>query len=211
MDKSYITAKNIFLTIFGILLLLIFARFFSLLSFPDSSIVLEKGETIKLQPEDSITQKFTANRDNLAKVEFLLRSPGIEFEKNDKLEMQLADENCQNPLRTGEMRESFLNSGNLYEFDFSEIKDSQGKTFCAIATFEPAKQSAKAIQFFTQDGTQLSIRPVYANDHVWQDLGELNQRISQYKPFFLKHFYLWTISILFIILSIVLVVVLILL
>lgn len=200
-----ISPKNIFLTVFAVLLLAIFFQFFSLLSFPDSNIVLTKGDTVKLQPDTSLTQKFTANRDGLAKVEFLLRTPGIVFENNDVMQMTLADENCQNPIRQGEMKESFLNSGNLYEFSFAKIENSQNKTFCVIATFKPIKASAKAIQLFTQDGTQLSIRQVYVNDNVWQNLSELNQRISQYKPFFLKHAFLATISILFIILSILLV------
>ena len=225
MITKYFTTKHVFLAIFAILLLSIAFQFFSLLSFPDSSIVLVKGDTVKLQPEDSLTQKFTANRDGLNKVEFLLRTPGIVFENKDVMKVQLLDENCQKPLREGVLKESFLNSGNLYEFPFSKVENSQNKIFCVIATFQPTKSSAKAIQFFTSDGpprvderlsprveagAQLSIRPVYVNDNVWQNLSELNQRISQYKPFFLRHIYLATFSILFIVLSIVLVMILIL-
>jgi hypothetical protein len=224
-----ISSKQIFLLIFTILVLLIFANFFSLLSFPESSIVLEKGDpAIKLPAEESLTQKFTANRDNLMKVEFLLRTPGIEFEKKYRVKMELADANCQKMIRTGELLESFLNSNNLYEFKFSEVKDSKDKTYCLIATFKPNNAKAKAIQFFvfenkpseflpenstTQEkfANPLSIRPVYVNDNTWQDLTELNQRMSQYKPFFLKHYYLATISILFIILSIATVIILIIL
>ena len=138
MITKYFTTKHVFLAIFAILLLSIAFQFFSLLSFPDSSIVLVKGDTVKLQPEDSLTQKFTANRDGLNKVEFLLRTPGIVFENKDVMKVQLLDENCQKPLREGVLKESFLNSGNLYEFPFSKVENSQNKIFCVIANFPSA-------------------------------------------------------------------------
>ena len=47
----------------------------------------------------------------------------------------------------------------------------------------------------------LSMRTVYRNATLWQDLGELNDRISQYKPWFLKDFFIGTIATLFVILS----------
>jgi len=224
-----ISSKKIFLLAFAILVLFIFAKFFSLLSFPDSSIVLEKGDpAIKLPAKNSLTQKFIANRDNLMKVEFLLSSEGIKFENKDQVKMQLADADCQNPICTGELKESFLGSSNLYEFSFSKVENSKDKTYCLIATFEPSDGKGKAIQFFVLENkstefmpensttgekyaTSLSIRPVYVNDNVWQDLSELNQRMSQYKPWFLKHYYLATISILFIVLSIATVIILIIL
>lgn len=220
MYKKYLRTKNIFLVILVISLFAVFFKFLSLLSFPDSSIVLEKGDpAVKLPAKNSLTQKFTAQRDNLVKVEFLLRTPGIEFENNDKVEMRLADENCQNPIREGYLQTSFLNSKNLYEFGFPKVKNSKNQTYCLIATFKPSKGKAKAIQFFVFEkspGTflpenpatqekypnSLSIRPAYANDNLWQNLEELNQRISQYKPWFLKHYYLWIITIAFVVFSI---------
>lgn len=220
MYKKYLRTKNIFLVILAISLFAVFFKFLSLLSFPDPNIVLEKGDpAIKLPAKNSLTQKFTAQRDNLVKVEFLLRTPGIEFENNDKVEMRLADENCQNPIREGYLQASFLNSKNLYEFGFPKVKDSKNQTYCLIATFKPSKGKAKAIQFFvfekspgtflpenpaTQEKypSSLSIRPAYANGNLWQNLEELNQRISQYKPWFLKHYYLAAIALSFIVISI---------
>lgn len=227
MLKKHLSTKNVSLAILGLTILSISIRFFSLLSFPDSSIVLEKGDpAVKLRAKETLTQKFVANRDNLMKVEFLLSAEGIKFENKDKVKMQLADADCQKPIRTGELQESFLNSSNLHEFSFSKVENSKDKTYCLIATFEPSDGKGKAIQFFVfenkaseflpkntttgeDSSNPLSIRPVYVNDNVWQDLSELNQRMSQYKPFFLKHYYLVAISILFIILSIATVIILI--
>jgi len=216
--KKHLTSSKILLTFFAILTIIIFAKFFTLLDFPDSSIILEKSDPIlKLRPSESFSQKFIANRDNLMKVEILLRAPGPK--PNDLVRMEIADENCKKIIRTGKLEKSYLNSDNLFEFSFSKIPDSNSKTFCLIATFKPEKSTSKAIQFFTQSNKQplfsvqnsssdgdltgqaLSTRPVYANDHWWQNLSELSQRMSQYKPWFLKDFFNMAIITLFIILS----------
>ncbi|NTW27564.1 MAG: hypothetical protein HGA36_04525 [Candidatus Moranbacteria bacterium] len=212
------SAKKILFLIFMHITMLIFFRFSTLLEFPDSSIVLEKGDpAVKLKATETLSQKFIASRDNLVKVEFLLRTPRPKPE--DVVKMEIADESCTKIIRSGRLNSSFLASDNLHEFAFSKIPNSNGKTFCILATFEPQKSSAKALQFFTQENKQpafsaqnssseddlsgqaLSMRPVYVNDHWWQNLSELSQRMSQYKPWFLKHFFLDAIIILFVILS----------
>jgi hypothetical protein len=204
--------QKVLLVILLIFILAIFWRFFDLLSFPDSSIVLQKGALVKLHKKENLTQNFTANRDGLSKVEVLLRSPGIKFENGDKMKMEILDASCEKNLQEGFLTDAFLNTENLYEFRFDRIDDSQDQEFCLKATFQNQKENAKAIQFFTMgegENQPLSIRPVYKNESVCQDLSELNQRMSQYKPWFLKHYYLWTISILFLILSISLIAILI--
>lgn len=208
-----ITPKKIFFVIIGIFLIAIFWRFAHLLSFPDSSIVLKKGEFIKIRPEESVTQKFTASHDGMMKVEVLLRGSGIKYENGDRMEMLIADENCNGALHQGELTRSFLDSSNLYEFSFPRIAESENKNYCLIATFKPKKDSAKSIQFFTMGNEKnqpLSIRPVYKNKYFWQDISELNRRISQYKPWFLKHYYLYAVAFGFLIFSIFLVAILIL-
>lgn len=194
----------------AILLLAVFWKFFSLMSFTDPQMPLEKGEIVKLSAQTTLTQKFVANSDNLVKIIFLLGAGGIK--EGNVVKMQITDENCLNMIREGYLVKSFLASGNLFEFQFDKIPDSNGKTFCIKAIFEPQSTKAKAIQFFshTNDPTSISMKPAYENNHWWQNISELNQRISQYKPWFLKHFYLYTISFLFIILSIALVAILIL-
>lgn len=207
-----ISPQKILLAISAIFLIAIFFKFAQLLSFPDSSIVLQKGLLVKIQPKETVTQKFTADRNGLAKVEALLRSPGIKYENGDKMEMKLLEENCEKIIFTGELKLLFLNSNNLYEFNFPRIDDSKNKTYCLSATFQNKKANAKSIQFFTagdQENQPLSIRPVYKNSNIFENLSELNQRISQYKPWFLKHYFLWFISFGFILLSILIIVTLI--
>lgn len=208
------------------MLVLIFAKFFNILSFPDPEIILEKGEIISLQPNFSLTQTFLAKRNNLTKIEFMLRKPGPK--DNDIVKIEIADENCSKTIYQGTLEESFLASDNLYDFQFSKIPDSIGKTYCLKATFIPGHTDSQSIKFFMTENQDpkfilkdnsgaeiknqsLSMRLAYRNDTLSQDMSELSQRISQYKPWFLKHFYLNTIAILFVVLSIGLVTVLILL
>jgi hypothetical protein len=220
-----LTSKKIFLIFATVLFFIVFFKFFSLLFFPDSSIVLEKGELLKLPPDYYLTQTFTANRNNLAEIELLLRSPGIN--KPDEVRAEIKDSVCSETIRSGKLEKSFLDSNNLYLFKFPEIPDSKYKTYCLKIEFIPGSANSKNIQVFTMangsarsvmtdadshetaNSQPLSMRPVYENESVWQNINELNQRISQYKPWFLKHYYLYAISALFIALSAVLIVVLI--
>ena len=189
----------------GVLLLAIFFRFASLLYFPDSAIILQKGALQELTVEKPLTQKFTAQRAGLSQVEILLRTPGIKFENGDKVKAELSDENCEIILRSGALEKSFLNSPNLYLFSFPRLSDSAGKNFCLKLTFLPQKKTAKNIQIFTMgeaENQPLAIRMVYKNSYLWQDLRELNQRISQYHPWFLKNVFLSLIIFGFVIISV---------
>ena len=204
-----LTPKKILFIILAIFIIGIFWRFLKLLSFPDSSVVLEKGDLVKVQEGEEISQKFEANRDGMSGMEILLRSPGIRFEKGEKVAAKILDENCQDVLISGFLEKSFFDSQNLYRFSFLPMENSAEKKYCFEVS--PDKKNSKSIQIFTlgeNENRSLSIRPVYKNKNVFQDLSELNRRISQYKPFFLKHYYLWSISLSFIILSLSLVIIL---
>jgi len=203
-------SSKIFLFFLGVILLLVFGRFFSLLSFPESQIVLNKGALVKVQEGEKTTQKFTAKRDGLSGMEVLLRTPGVRYEKGDQVKMEILDSNCEKTIRQGDLQPAFLNSDNLYEFRFKRIADSQEKNYCLLIS--PDKDNSKALRVFTmgkEKNQPLSVRPVYKNKYFWQNISELNQRISQYKPWFLKHYFLYLISFGFIIASIFLVMLLI--
>lgn len=210
------SSKKLFLLFAGIMLVVVFGKFFSILYFPDSSVTLEKGDpAIEINPNTTIEQKFVSARNGLSKMEFLLRTPGPK--KEEVVEVEVTDEKCQNTIKKGGLKKSFISSGNLYEFKFDPIPDSEEKTYCL-----KIKPEKKKFKFFTMDsndsrlelqdipGRSLAIRTVYKNESIGQGLSELNQRISQYKPWFLKHFYLDVIVILFLATSAAIVVILIL-
>ena len=212
----YISSKNILLTLLGISVLLIFFRFSTLIAFPDAQ-TLDRDKIEKIYPGETFSQQFTAKRDYLEAIQFLLRTPGLK--KSDAITVKLADETCADTLREGILAPAFLNSDNLYRFAFPRIEDSEGKRYCLLLTFEEKNHSSKYLQFFTtiqndnvsllmdadtgvpRNDQSLSMRTVYRNATLWQDIGELNDRISQYKPWFLKDFFIGTIGILFVILS----------
>ncbi len=213
-------SKKLLLVTLGLAIFLVFFRFFTLISFPDSHTILKKGETIKIFPDQTFTQTFMANRDNLDALQFLLRTPGPG--DNDTVQVTVADETCTTPLRESTMKVSYLNADNLYIASFAPIKDSHEKKFCAILSFSQTDPKTKYLRFFTTDTTDeskvltlpqseatknqsLSLRLVYNNDTAWQDLRELNQRISQYKPWFLKGIFLTTIATTFVVLSVTLI------
>lgn len=218
---KHLTSKNIFLIALAVIIIVIFARFLTLLSFPDSSVALDKGELIPFPQKSVLTQTFIANRNNLEKIQFLFRTPGP---KTGDVSVEIADESCAKTIRQGTLATAFLNSNNLYEFVFDKIPDSNGKKYCLNI-----KTSAKGLRLFsmpeserqyglknsttgeTFEGKTLSVRGAYVNDNLGQNLRELSQRISQYKPWFLKHYFLETIAILFVVLSVGLVVVFVLL
>lgn len=219
-----ITKKIILIAVIGIFAFFL-GQFVFRLSFPDINIV-RKDEKIKLYPYSPLAQKFTASRNNLAGIKFMMGD--YELKSKEKIKLRLADETCQKIIKESALDVSNFDSDSYYIFDFSKIKDSQDKAYCFLLTFEPenkntTKKPRLAVSQSSEfpfislaeldservyPGKSLAMKPAYKNENLWQDLEELNQRISQYKPWFLKKFYLALIVIAFIVLSLVLVIIL---
>lgn len=213
--------KIILGVIFFGLFFLIFFRLNKLMSFPDQRWTLEKGEKIKMSSE--IVQKFEADRDGLARVKILFSSSDVK--PGGTFNFQLYSENCQDILREVNLGITSLDSGNTVDFIFPKVKDSKNKTFCLKLKYAQKEGGKKANIFVIKNsmpqnkflsindeefhGKSLAMRPAYRNSNLLKDFSELNQRMSQYKPWFLKHYFLHMIMFGFIILSIVLVLLLI--
>ncbi|MFZ2976096.1 MAG: hypothetical protein WA055_05725 [Candidatus Moraniibacteriota bacterium] len=200
-------SKKIFLLlILAIFLLFIFLRFEKELIFFENS--LQKNSSIKISKDQKLSGKFESTRANLTQVEILLGG-GKKLTNPTAVKIKLADENCSKIIREGSVEPSYLKRKDIYEFRFSKIADSKDKKYCLILGYEPQKLDAKNLQVYTS-GDQPAMRAVYVNDNTWQNINELSQRMSQYKPLFLKHYFLWAIFLSFIFFSIFLIVVLIL-
>lgn len=221
--KKYLTIKNIFLGLTAVMLILILNGLISVWYFPDTTWSISKDDSVLLAKNKIVTQKFSASRNNLSEIQFFFgKSRKTE---GGKMTLQILDENCQNKLREASIQEMPFDSDKTYDFSFSKIPVSKDKTFCLELTFKPnsatkgqkiflATNTMPENKFLALDGQEiqgksLSMRPAYRNDNWWKNVQELNQRISQYKPWFLKQYYLATIAILFVILSIATVVILI--
>lgn len=204
------STKNIFLLSVVILMTLIFVNLARQWGFPDTRFPLEKGEKIKLD-ESGAQQIFTASRDGLSGVNILFG--GSNIKNGGTLSLSLLEADCATSIREEKRHLTTLNADNSTDFLFSRIPDSGGKTVCIHIRFTPEKGSKKAALFVIPDtlpnekgalsinkearpGESIAFRPVYRNGNLIADLTELNQRISQYKPWFLKGAFLGMLALL---------------
>ncbi len=203
--------------LFGLMSLCILGigwRFFGELSFRDSSIILTKGEPIKILPGETLTQTFIPKSGELKRLEFLVRNP--EPKKGDRVIIMVADATCQNPIRESVLRPGYLDSDNLFIARFNPLTVSPNEPLCAILHFDDTTPQSPFLRFFThesrpdtflefklggalQTDLALALRPVYIYPTLGQNLNELNNRISQYKPWFLKDGFLTFITSVFIV------------
>ncbi len=218
----YLLKKNIFLISLLILFGIILAGINQKWSFPDNHWTVEKGTKIKL-PDQGITQKFQADYDGLSQIRILFGNSRVSH--GGTLELKISSTDCSHLLRTSKLKLHSLKSKDTIDFAFSRINHSQGKIYCLNLHFYPKPKSKHAYLFIIKNsmpqnkylaiGNQvivnqsLAMRPAYLNYYLWQNIQELNQRISQYKPWFLKHYFLNFIGFGFILLSFLLVFILI--
>jgi hypothetical protein len=212
---------------------LVLARFFHSLSFSIAEDTFTEDGEVKLFPDRPISQVFTAQNNRLNQVDLAIRNFNT-WNRSNKISFALKDSDCNETIATDSV-DIFSPDYTIYTpFVFSEIQDSQGKTYCTQVTLltdkkDQPEELLPIIVYtkvkgpsFTNSGEQedgadkiykgktLVMKPSYGNGSVWKDLGTLGDRISQYKPWFLKHYYIDTIVILFILFSIAVVTILIL-
>lgn len=209
--------KIIFSISVALLFSLVFAGLVDRWAFPDTSWDLSgNGEKVEIKPGYPVMQKFEAGRNNLSRIRILF---GKSYNKDGGIiSLKLTDENCKNILSEESFERSSIQSEGYYDFNFSRISDSKNNSFCLVIDFEPEKEKYKKLNVFVSDNLvsggqlrngkeeienrSLEMRPAYRGDSFWENVEELNQRISQYKPEFLKGNYLYFISFLFIVLSV---------
>lgn len=205
--------KILLTVLLGLILIGIGWRFGHELSFRDSTIVFTKGEPVKILPGETITQTFKPKSGTLTKLEFLVRNP--EPKPSDRVTVTVADKTCETTLRETTLKPGYLDSDNLFVARFEPLPTASSEPLCAILTFDKKKYQSEFLRFFThestpasfldltlagisQPGQSLALRPVYTYPTLSQNLSQLNDRISQYKPWFLKDGFLTFITLVFI-------------
>lgn len=209
--------RTIFLALAFFLLFLVFANFYDKLSLPDAQWDLSKGENkLEINPASIVMQKFRAEKNNLSKIRMLFSKSNNK--DGGEITIKLTDENCKNIIREETFKRSSIKPEGYYDFKFSKIKDSENKTFCLSIEFNPGKEKYKGLNIFLSNnpvaGSQLidasgveiknsslAMRPAYQEESMAKNIERLNQRISQYKPWFLKNVYLYATSFLFVFLT----------
>ena len=189
-----------FLAIIVFLATIVLVSLFKQWGFPDTQFPLNKGEKIKLG-EEGVRQTFKIDRNGLSGINILFG--GSQIDNGGTLSIALLDESCREKIAEETRFTDSLDTKNSFRFSFSPISNSKGKIFCLTIRFSPEKGSKKAAIFVTSNtipekalalsingetrpNESLALRPVYKNKSIFADLVELDQRISQYKPWFLK-------------------------
>lgn len=226
---------NLFLLlVFVFFFILIFSRFFSSLSFPDfKDNFKETGETT-LFPNKPIHQIFTAEKNNLNQVNVAIKN--FNDWSRDKIIFNLKDENCKTILASDKINvfspDYTIYTPFTFSSSFSKISENQEMKLCAEIIFIPKNNteesdfptivysSLKNSSFINtgdieaeqfRNNKTLVMKPAYGSGSFWKDIETLNNRISQYKPWFLKHYFLYFIIFSFIILLVFLVIILVIL
>lgn len=196
--------KHSFLTLLFVITLSIGYAFYHSAAFPDPTWPLDKGERVTLSPGTTLTQTFTSNRDHLRRIEILFGK--FTLQEEDRLTIELRDGTCSASLAETTLPRRAFDSEHTYSFVFDQIPDSRNQTYCLALLFESNRQieKTKAPRLFTDLSAQappyaitekdtvtpgnspIAIRPGYVNASFVATLDELVDRISQYKPAFLK-------------------------
>jgi len=123
-------------------LILIVGDFWQQLYFSDSNYQLEKGERVEIVPGDILEQQFISNRNGLGEVGILFG--GKPLPEGYFLELILADEKCQQKLRTEIIRGKFdFDSDNLYKFRFKPLAQSKSQKYCLQIVYQTDLQQPK--------------------------------------------------------------------
>lgn len=207
-------------TLFLLGVIAIFGTFLASFDLGESGYnFLGKTKKVTLSPGAPVTQTFIAHENGLSQVRFVMGN--VHLSGNDSLEFRLMDEACQNTLAADTFYRRPQKQGTYTVFSFPELPDSQGKPYCFAAMYfsDESRKGEKPYlsAMDTPDPTfadrtltdtnknkvypsqTLFLRPAYTSGTLTGDLWNLIERLSQYKPGFLKG---WSIAILFTILII---------
>ncbi len=218
---------NYILLIFSAIFFAMIAwKFFGILSFSDSSLNFEgESKQEKLYPNSQIIQKITAMENNLNQINISINKFSADF--REKIVLEIADENCGQIIAQSKIDAFSWNSPGYEKFRFKTISDSKDKTYClkfAYVPFEKEQDKKAYISSYPAEGSSyvntgksieeqknrtLKLKPAYENGSVWKNFSQLTDRISQYKPDFLKGTILEIIFILSLIILIILVLIII--
>ena len=203
--KKFTNERSLLTALFVGGLLWIFSSFLSDLSFPDSSYhFLGSTKQAKLDSGKPITQIFTSKENNLNQIKIIVGNTDLWL--TEKIVFELADAFCETTIARDTMTIFTPESHIYYHFNFPAIPDSAGQTYCFRVTYfssfdrgsdRPSLGASEGEAFVGQSyfnsGTQrlyedrtLQMRPGYGSGSLLNDLEQLNNRISQYKPAFLK-------------------------
>ncbi|MFZ3031837.1 MAG: hypothetical protein WA082_02270 [Candidatus Moraniibacteriota bacterium] len=212
--------KGILFTVFLFGIVSIFWTFLASFGLGESGYnFLGKTKKVTLAPGAPVTQTFTAHENNLSQVRFVMGN--VVLQNNDFLEFRLLDEACSGTIAVKKFDTKPNEQGAYTIFAFTPVVNSKERTYCFSATYfsdedrkgdKPYLSATTVPELIFSDRTltdtnknkvypsqTLFLRPAYTSGSLLGDLSNLVNRLSQYKPEFLKG---WSIAVLFMILVI---------
>lgn len=207
--------KKIHIILFTLFFCAVIYYVFSLFSknflFSANGFNFAKTSDFIIYPQQTIAQKITSSENGLKQLKILVKERNWRsFE--GKIKFELADENCQNAFVSREANSQTPLIKKVFLFDFDKIPDSKDKKYCLKTTlFSESQDKVRYPVLLTRNNPSgeensmknladpkkkykyrfLAVRPVYEPDSFSGGMEKLNQRISQYKPSFLKGNYLY--------------------
>ncbi|MBP6889590.1 MAG: hypothetical protein KBC83_04225 [Candidatus Moranbacteria bacterium] len=185
---------------------------------------LGKTKKITLSSGTPITQTFTTKKNGFHQIRVVLGRANIK--PGEQIEFRLMDEVCQETLAMKIFHSEPPSQGSYTLFPFPVIIHSENQHYCFSTTYfsdedrhgeKPYLSATDVPQpvFFDRTltdtnknkvyyGQTLFLRPAYTSGHSSGDLWTLVERLSQYKPEFLKDSVFLAISTIFLFVTIVL-------
>lgn len=175
------------------------------LSFPESSYnFLGKDKRVELEPGKSVTQVFTASRDGLDRIKIMIGDlDTLGF--RDSIHLTLTERDCETLIATDTITWLTPEPKIYSSFDFDRIDRSAGQSYCLKVSYtapnrpkqRPFIAASEGSSFAdtaytdeakgrTYEGRSLQMRPSYSHVSFRDNLRELEERLSQYKPVFMK-------------------------
>jgi hypothetical protein len=169
---------------------------------------LGKTKKITLSPGTPVTQTFTAHRNNLTQIRFVLGKADID--RDERFEFRLMDEACQETLVLKTLRSEPRSQGAYTVFAFPAIADSENKRYCfSVVYFSDENHKGDKPYLSATDNPDsifpdriltdtnknkvypsqtLFLRPAYTEGSLPSDLSGFTERLAQYKPEFIKEY-----------------------
>lgn len=165
-----------------------------------------KTKKITLSPGRPITQTFTAHAPGLHQLRVVLGKSDIRW--NESIEFQLMDEACTEAIATTIFTREPRQQGAYTVFSFPPQLASEGRRYCFAATYHAAEdrkgekpylsaidepEEVFADRTLTDSNKNkiypsqtLFLRPAYTTGSLRDDIRQLEDRLSQSKPAFVK-------------------------
>lgn len=205
-EKNYHFKSNRVLSFLLVALGIFFlARFISIMAFSDPSLYFLEKKRVFLVEDSILQQRFITTQNNLTAIGLIIDKSSL-FPPPGNLVVSLKDADCQNLLARKKINLLHTFYSRIPKMTFPTIANSENKALCFEIAYEAGEKNAREGEFinvwkspspqfskttYTDNGEvirgySLIFKPYYTEQTTIRSLAKLTERMSQYKPDFLK-------------------------